>query len=362
MDFTDKRFLFEAGEHRGKNIIWIRFEKNQEMINYLRSRVKAWWSASKKAWYVTDNRHYRQLFGMEQKIVGKKAINKIHPVNYPAFQRFLEQLKLKGYSENTLRVYSNGFAQLLYIIKAFPVDNLTPERLRSYFLYCHDKLKLSEAEIHSRINAIKFYFEQVLHRDKMFIDIPRPKHPSLLPKMLNHQEISKIINVLENKKHRLMLKLCYGMGLRVSEVVGLKLTDIDSVSMLVRIEQAKGKKDRVVVLPQSVLTELREYYIEYRPKEYLFEGQTGGQYSIRSVQNVFKQAVSKAGVKKRIGIHGLRHSYATHLLETGTDIRLIQELLGHNNLKTTEIYTHVTTPAKAKVKNPLDNITGESSV
>lgn len=362
MNFTDKRYNFEEGEHQGKNVIFIRFEKNQELINYLRSQTKAWWSSSKRAWYVTDNRHYRELFGMEQKIVGKEVINKIHPVNYAAFQRFQEQLKLKAYSENTIRSYSVGFAQLLYILKTYPVENLSPERLRSYFLYCHEKLKLSEAEIHSRINAVKFYFEQVLHREKMFIDIPRPKHPSLLPKMLNREDISKLINVLDNKKHRVMLKLCYGMGLRVSEVVALKLSDIDSVSMLVRVEQAKGKKDRVVVLPKSVLKELREYYLEYRPKEYLFQGQNGGQYSIRSVQAVFKQALSKAGVKKKIGIHGLRHSYATHLLETGTDIRLIQELLGHSNLKPTEIYTHVTTPAKAKVKSPLDNITGESLV
>ncbi len=337
MDFTDKRYIFEAGVHRAMNVIWIRFEKNKELINYLRSQTKARWLASKRAWYVPDNRHYRTLFGMEQKIVGKEVISKIHPVNFPAFQRFQEQLKLKAYSENTIRSYSLGFAQLLYILKTYPVENLTPEGLRSYFLNCHDKLKLSEAEINSRMNAIKFYFEQVLHREKMFFDIPRPQKPSLLPKMLNSDEISKIKDALVNKKHSVMLKLCYGMGLRVSEVVVLKLSDIDSDSMLVRIEQAKGKKDRVVELPESVLDELREYYLEYRPKVYLFEGQNGGQYSIRSVQAVLKSAMKKTGIKKNIGIHGLRQSYATHLLETGTDIRLIQELLGHNNLKTTEI-------------------------
>ncbi|MDO9153128.1 MAG: tyrosine-type recombinase/integrase [Paludibacter sp.] len=333
MDFTDKRYSFAAGEHDGKKVIWIRFEKNQELIAFLRSQTKAWWSATAKAWYVSDNRHHRALFGMEQTVVGMEVIHKIHIVNLPAFQRFQEHIKLKGYSENTLRTYTIEFAQLLYILKSHPVESLTPERLRSYFLYCHQKLKLSENEIHSRINAIKFYYEQVLHRDKMFFDIPRPKKPMTLPKMLNRKEIAKIMEALENKKHRLMLKLCYGMGLRVSEVVGLKLTDIDSVSMLVRIEQAKGKKDRVVVLPQSVLYEFRAYYLDYRPKVYLFEGQTGGQYSIRSVQAVFKSAMQKSGINKRIGIHGLRHSYATHLLETGTDIRMIQELLGHNNLK-----------------------------
>lgn len=356
MDFSDKRYTFLPGEHHGKRVIWIRFEKDRELIQYLRSLTKCWWSVSQKAWYVTDNRHHRQLFGLELAVTGKQVIAKIYPVNMPAFQRFQEQIRLKGYSLNTLRTYSIAFAQLLYVLKSHAVDDLTPERLRSYFLYCHDQLKLSEAEIHGRINAIKFYFEQVLHREKMFFDIPRPKKQLLLPKMLNRKEVQKVLEKTENRKHKLMLKLCYGMGLRVSEVVGLKISDIDSGAMLVRIEQAKGKKDRIVGLPQTVLEELREYYREFRPKTYLFEGQNGDQYSIRSVQAVFKSAMRKAGINKRIGIHGLRHSYATHLLETGTDIRIIQDLLGHNNLKTTEIYTHVTTPAKSKVKSPLDSL------
>ncbi len=356
MSFTDKSYVFEAGMHNQKKVIWIRFERNQELINYLRANTKAWWSSSVLAWYVSDCRHYRELFGLEPTIVGKEVINKIHVINLPAFQRFQEHLKLKGYSENTIRTYTIEFAQLLYILKSFSVETLTPERLRSYFLYCHDKLKLSESEIHSRINAIKFYFEQVLHREKMFFDIPRPKKPLTLPKMLNRTEVKKVMDVLENKKHRLILKLCYGMGLRVSEVVHLKLSDIDSVTMLVRIEQAKGKKDRVVILPQSVLDELRTYYLEYKPQNYLFEGQNGGKYSIRSVQSIFKSAMKKAGITKNIGIHELRHSYATHLLEAGTDIRFIQELLGQNSIKTTQIYTHVSSAAKSNIKSPLDSL------
>ncbi len=354
MDFRDKRFQFQPGEHNGKRVIWVRFERDKEMITYLRSQTKARWSASKKAWSVTDNKHYRDLFHLEPAIVGKEVLNKIHIVNLPAFRRFQEQLKLKGYSENTLRTYSLEFAQLLYVLKSYNVEQLTSERLRAYFLYCKETLKLSESEIHSRINAVKFYFEQVLHRPKMFINIPRPKKKLTLPKMLNKKEVQKILSVTENKKHRLILQLCYGMGLRVSEVVHLKLTDIDSQTMLVRVEQAKGKKDRITVLPESVLDEMRTYYLEYRPKVYLFEGQNGGKYSIRSAQAVFKTAMKKAGIIKQIGIHGLRHSYATHLLEMGTDIRFIQELLGHNSIKTTEIYTHITDISKSKIKSPLD--------
>jgi site-specific recombinase XerD len=188
----------------------------------------------------------------------------------------------------------------------------------------------------------------------MFFDIPRPKTPKQLPKMLSKAEIKKVFKATENSKHLLMLQLCYGMGLRVSEIVALKIEHINSEAMLVMIEGAKGKKDRYTNLPESVLPLLRNYYKEYIPKNYLFEGQYGGAYSTRSVQLVFKNAMKKAKVNKTIGIHGLRHSYATHLIESGADIRLLQELLGHNSVKTTQIYTHITDVSKSKVKSPLD--------
>ncbi|HMN33633.1 MAG TPA: tyrosine-type recombinase/integrase, partial [Chitinophagaceae bacterium] len=230
------------------------------------------------------------------------------------------------------------------------------ERLQSYFLYCHNELKLSENQIHSRMNAIKFYFEQVLHKPKMFFDIPRPKKPLLLPKSLNTDEVKRLFAVTENLKHRLILQLCYGMGLRVSEIVNLKIADIDSHDMKVRIHRGKGKKDRFVNLPITVLEDLRIYYQEYSPKDYLFEGQYGGQYGVRSAQMVFKEAMKKAKIKKQIGIHGLRHSYATHLLEFGTDITFIQKLLGHNSIKTTQIYTQVTDRSISNVGSPLDKL------
>lgn len=145
------------------------------------------------------------------------------------------------------------------------------------------------------------------------------------------------------------------MGLRVSELVNVKITDIDSRRMQVLV-RGKGKKDRYVVLPASVLGLLRAYYLKYKPKEYLFEGQWGGQYSVRAVQQVFKNTMKKAKINKKVGVHSLRHSYATHLIEQGTDIRFVQELLGHNNIKTTMIYTALTDGAKRKIKSPLDNL------
>ncbi|MEO7175019.1 MAG: tyrosine-type recombinase/integrase, partial [Saprospiraceae bacterium] len=226
----------------------------------------------------------------------------------------------------------------------------------SYFLYCHKDLKLSENQIHSRMNAVKFYFEKVLHQERMFFDIPRPKKPALLPKSLNVEEVKKLFSVTQNNKHRLLLRLCYGMGLRVSEIVNLQNSDIDIHALKVRIHRGKGKKDRYVNLPHSVTEDLQIYHQEYKTKDFLFEGQYGGQYSVRSAQLVFKEAMKKAKITKQIGIHGLRHSYATHLLEFGTDISLIQKLLGHNDIRTTLLYTKVSDRVLSKVISPLDKI------
>lgn len=347
---------YELGCHKKENVIFIRFEYDAALIARVKKLVGVRWSSSKKSWYVLDNEQNRTCFGFEQKPVGEGAIEKIHAVNEAAYQRLLEQLQLKAYSPNTIRTYRNEFAQLLYVLKENAVEGLTSDKLRSYFLYCINELKLSENTLHSRINAIKFYFEQVLKREKFFFEIPRPKKPSLLPKAINAKDIKRLFEVTENLKHNTMLKLCYGAGLRVSEIVNLKITDIDSKNMQLFIEQAKGKKDRYVNLPESILEQLRVYYKEYEPTEYLFQGQYGGKYSIRSAQKVFQDAMEKAKINKKVGIHGLRHSFATHLLEAGTDIRFIQELLGHKDIKTTLIYTHVSNKSIQKIKSPLDNI------
>lgn len=270
--------------------------------------------------------------------------------------RYIEEIQLKGYSIATLKTYRNEFGIYLNYIKDIPAQNCTVEDIRNYILYCINELKLSEATVHSRINAIKFYYEQVLRRERFMIEIPRPKKPLQLPKVIAPADIKKLFEVTPNLKHNTMLKLCYGLGLRVSEIINLKITDIDSKSMQVLIERAKGKKDRYVNLPQSILEQVRYYFVEYKPKVYLFEGQYGGQYSSRSAQQVFKNALLKAKINKKLGIHSLRHSFATHLLEQGTDIRFIQELLGHSNIKTTLLYTEVSDKSILKIVSPLDKL------
>ena len=354
--FIPQNYVFEAGQHKDKKVIWIIFPNNKELALSLKKTMKAYWSGSNKKWYVADNFRHRSLLGLEPNYYGKYALLSISSVNQPAFTRFVEHLKLKGYSPNTIRTYSVEFIQLLKTLKNYPVDKLSAEKLRSYLLYCIKTLKLSDNLIHSRMNAIKFYFEQILKKENYFTQIPRPKRPSILPKAISTQDVKKMLACLDNQKHQLLLKMCYGMGLRVSELVNLKITDIDSKRMQVLIRAGKGKKDRYTVLPESALAPLRKYYLDYKPKKYLFEGQYGGQYSVRSVQQVFKNAMQQAKINKKVGVHSLRHSYATHLIEQGTDIRFVQILLGHNNIKTTMVYTALTDITKRKIKSPLDNL------
>ncbi|WP_452222669.1 tyrosine-type recombinase/integrase [Lacinutrix chionoecetis] len=355
MDF--KNYKFVPGTHREKQVIWIQFNYNPNLIALLKQRFSSVkWSQSKKSWYLPDLIAVRSALNMAQPDAHLKLLHKVHINNKKALKAYYNQLQLKAYSRNTVRMYLAEFSHLLILIKDYPVDDLSQERLKDYFLYCVKILKMSERKMNGKINAVKFYFEKVKQQPQMFFDIPRPKKPVTLPKMLSKNEVKRLFNEVKNPKHLLILKLCYGMGLRVSEIVKLKLTHIDSERMQVLISGAKGKKDRYVNLPESVLGALREYYIAYRPEYWLFQGQYGGAYSTRSVQAIFKRAMKKAKIKKQIGVHGLRHSYATHLLESGADLRFIQQLLGHYSIKTTQIYTHVTKSAVSNIKSPLDTL------
>ncbi len=193
----------------------------------------------------------------------------------------------------------------------------------------------------------------------MFFEIPRPKKPLLLPKLLNEIELKKLFNALTNKKHKAMLFTAYSAGLRVSEVANLKIAHIDSQRMQIFIERAKGKKDRYVNLSPILLDILRNYLTEYSPKpnEYLFESeQTFLAYPTRTIQQIFTNAKNKAGIKKEVGIHSLRHSFATHLLDKGTDIKYIKDLLVHFNIKTTERYLHVSKEKLVNIKSPFDDL------
>ena len=222
-----------------------------------------------------------------------------------------------------------------------------------------EKQGIGENAAHSRLNALKFYFEQVLGREKFFWQIPRPKKVQQLPRFFSQDEITAIIKAAGNIKHKTMLMLAYSSGLRVSEVVSIKAGNIDSKRMCILIEQAKGKKDRVTMLSPLLLIMLREYWKKYRPQKngYLFEGQNkGAPYSTRSLQLILAAAKKKAGIMKPGSVHALRHSFATHLLDKGTDVTLIMKLLGHNDIKTTLRYLHVTNRDMMQIISPLDDL------
>lgn len=350
-----KPFQFFIGTHRDQKVIFIKFDRNFDLIQQIKQLTGSKWSNTQRSWYVPDVLEYRKLFGLSTDYeIGKFLISKIHPVNQIELQKLVDQLNLYGYSQRTIRCYTQEVSQFLYYIKDKKASECDIEDIKQFLLHCINELKLKENTIHSRINGIKFYYEEVLKQTKIALEIPRPKKHKKLPKALHPTEVKAILNKTNNLKHNTILKLCYGMGLRVSEIVNIKIIDIDGKNLTIHIQRGKGKKDRYVYLPESILPQLRKYYLEYKPKEYLFEGQYGGQYSTRSVQKVFKECLYKANIRKPVGIHSLRHSYATHLLENGTDIRFIQELLGHNDIKTTLIYTNVTDASLRKVVSPLD--------
>jgi site-specific recombinase XerD len=247
--------------------------------------------------------------------------------------------------------------QLLKLVKEKAAHELNAEDLKRYMHYTMEKEGISENTAHSRLNALKFYYEQVLNREKFFFEIPRPKKAKKLPKVISEEKILEGLLEIGNLKHKTLLLLAYSAGMRVSEVISLKITDINSDRMQISINNAKGKKDRVVTLGKSLLPVLRAYYIKYKPKNWLFEGPDSNEhYSSRSAQQIFKEAYRKLGLPAQCSFHSLRHSYATHLLENGTDIAYIQKLLGHNDIKTTLRYAQVSNRDIGQIESPLDRI------
>jgi integrase/recombinase XerD len=387
--------------HNNEQCIGIFFKRNAALQLAIRKISTAKWSKTNACWYVTlnnenikaiekitakiaiiENSNLTAYLKKQQLIVSTLApqktpkpaiknilstspINELSNQNLLALQQLLQQLKLKAYSASTIRTYRNEFLQLLQLIKQKWVNELTPNDLKRYMVYAMEKEGISENTAHSRLNALKFYFEQVLNREKFFWEIPRPKKPQQLPKLLNEDEIRRLFNALSNKKHKAMLFTAYSAGLRVSEIVNLKITHIDSKRMQIFIEKGKGKKDRYVNLSPIVLDILRNYITSYKPVpvKYLFESeQTLKAYPTRSVQQIFTNAKNKAGIKKEVGIHSLRHSFATHLLDKGTDIKYIKDLLGHFDIRTTERYLHVSKKQLVNIISPFDDLWNEEKI
>ncbi len=271
-------------------------------------------------------------------------------------QEFILKLQELRYSENTIKTYKNAFEEFINYYKRFDLNDIDEAMIINFLRYLVNQRKVSTSYQNQTINAIKFYYEKIKGEMRKVYSIDRPRLEKTLPIVLSKEEIISILNNVDNIKHKSLLMVAYSGGLRISEVVNLKVKDIDSARKQIRVEQAKGKKDRYTLLSDKLLVLLRKYYKEYEPKNWLFEGASGEKYSTTSIYNILKQALIKAKITKKVSMHTLRHSFATHLLENGTDLRYIQSLLGHENSKTTEIYTHITTRGMEKIKSPLDNL------
>jgi site-specific recombinase XerD len=266
---------------------------------------------------------------------------------------FLDELLQRKYAISTVRAYVHCFEQFINYHQSTTIEKLGDEEIKTFIQHLI-KAHASESSINQHINAIKFYFEIVNRMPNRFYDFPRPPKAEKLPEVLSKQSILNMIKGTTNIKHKCILSLLYSAGLRRSELLALKITDINSDRMSITVKGAKGNKDRITILSHTVLNDLRIYYKIHRPKNYLFEGYKGTPYSGTSIGKIVRKAARRANIKQHVTPHMLRHSFATHLLENGTDLRYIQSLLGHNSSKTTEIYTHVAVNAFKNIVNPLD--------
>jgi len=267
-------------------------------------------------------------------------------------------MRLRRMSPRTIRCYLACMKNVAAHFGKSPAD-LDEEEIRKYLHHLIEERKASQAVISQSYSALKFFFEKTIQKPWSVLKIPRSKKGKKLPRVLSKQEVELIFSATKNLKHRAILMTVYSAGLRVSEVTRLKVSDIDSERMMIRVNEAKGLKDRYTLLGKRNLEILRLYFKAYRPPEWLFPGRILSEpVSISSVQRMFKASLDRAGIKKKASIHTLRHCFATHLLESGTDLYYIQRLLGHGSARTTAVYLHITGRDMSKIKSPLD-LSGE---
>ena len=337
-------------KHKGESRIAVYFEKNAEWIARIKKLEGVRWSSSLKAWHLPDNEANRKRFKLDLPII----LSEMHIQKIAQFKRWLSS---KRYSANTIKTYSDALHTFLKYYHNKPVEHISNEDVIAFNNDYILKNKLSASYQNQVVNSIKLFFKEIQGANINVELVHRPKREKLLPNVLSKEEIKQILNAPTNIKHKAMLSLIYACGLRRSELLNLKPNDIDSKRRVIIIRQAKGKKDRIAPLSEKILVMLREYYQSFKPTTWLFEGQEiGNQYSEKSLESVLKQALAKCKITKPVSLHWLRHSYATHLLENGTDLRFIQEILGHKSSKTTEIYTHVSTKSLQKIKSPFDDL------
>lgn len=352
--------------HRGSEQFALRFPYNEFAKNHLKALPGVRWSRTMRCFYLkssAENKkrlidHCRGVLTIANNAIVQKTEANAGPVEHQIrIDRFENWLRSKRYSNNTIKTYSDALRTFLSFHKGKQPESITNEDVVKFNNEYIIAKGYSFSYQNQVVNALKLFCKQIEGNRLDPELIHRPRSQQRLPHVLSKEEVKEILEITANIKHRVMLGLIYGCGLRRSELLGLKLTDVNSKRGILRISQGKGYKDRIVPLPERILGLLRDYYKAYRPEYWLFEGQKSGkQYSATSLQKVLKNACRKAGIKKPVTLHWLRHSYATHLLESGTDIRYIQKLLGHKSSRTTELYTHVSTHKLQNLKSPFDDL------
>ncbi len=365
-----KQIIVSECLHREQARFKLEFDYDSNLIKLLKNTADASWSQTLNAWYINNNLNLLQKLKKElaplnvslalneqTQLLYDKKYKSISEEAEIKIKHFIEWMRSKRYSESTISTYSDALKTFLKFFGDKKIEELNNRDIivfnNEYIL----KNRLSPSFQNQVVNSIKLFFKTVENKSIDIESVHRPKREKLLPNVLSKEEVKLILSAPANMKHRAMLSLIYSCGLRCGELLNLRPENIDSKRGLVLIKQAKGKKDRIVPLSLKILDLLREYYKTAKPINWLFEGQTKGEkYDERSLQLVLKQSLAKSNITKPATLHWLRHSFATHLLENGTDLRYIQELLGHSRSTTTEIYTHVSNKQLQRIVSPFDTL------
>ena len=364
----------KPGEHRGKNVVFVKFNYDRGLINLVKAIDGMRWSKNKQCWYMEkecfnlstffnalkafSNIDYSALGVKNKGSEEKKPAPLVENIKVEIPEAYLDLLVQKRYSKNTIAIYHTYFRDYMAYFQDKDLKNIDKDEINKYILKLIRKKEISPSQQNQRINAIKFYYEKVLGREKEYYNIERPRKEKILPKVISEKELSAMMNVASNIKNSVIIGLLYSAGLRRSELINLRKEDILFDKRLIFIRGAKGKKDRTTILSEAIHEILIHYFEKWKPNYWILEGPKRKKYSESSVLNVVRDSAKKAGIEKTVTPHMLRHSFATHLLEQGVDLRHIQMLLGHSSSKTTEIYTHVSAASLANIKSPLDNIDG----
>ena len=352
------------------------FGYNPTLTKTIKSIPYYQWDLKNKWWTIPYSEQFLEevkgkigelglTFIFEEEEKKTDVVAKVSPYDIPNYRKcpeeYIHKLEERRYSQSTIRAYVPLFEEFLNHFPEVELKELGEKEIMEFSHYLVTIRKVSSSHQNQAINAAKFFFEKVKGGERKYYHVDRPIREKALPEVCSEEEIVAIFKATENLKHKAILMTIYSAGLRLGELISLKIKDIDSKRMQIRVEQGKGNKDRYTLLAQKTLEILRLYIKQDRPHHFLFEGQGSKiesplPYSKRSVQNILRDALEKTKIKKKVTVHTLRHSFATHLLEHGTDLRYIQDLLGHESPKTTQVYTHITTRGFDQIKSPLDGL------